>query len=72
MMAIYDEELYKSMHLDCVNRITQCTDWERSFLSTCGDSIQKRIPLSYKQRQTLEKIRDAIVYESPTEVLKDG
>lgn len=61
-MTIYPQEEIMQMINDCVDdkRIHMLSDWERSFISTCGNMADKKIPLSDKQRNILNPLWERV------------
>jgi len=51
----YNSEEIATMIDDCFDREGQLSDWEREFMSTCLDMSDKKIMLSQKQREILDR-----------------
>lgn len=56
----YNSKEIAQMIDDCQNRESQLNDWERSFLSTCGNMSDKNIMLSQPQLENLNRIWERV------------
>jgi hypothetical protein len=53
-------EQHVLMTLDCAERDSKLTDWERGFIDDIGHQLDQSRPLSEKQAEQLDKIWERV------------